>query len=50
MTEWFIQHIPASIVGKAVYFAFAIGFAFFFVSIAIGCTAFALWLRDRMRE
>jgi len=50
MIEFFIQHIPANLVGKMVFVGFAIGFVFFFVAIAIGCTAFALWLRDRMRE
>lgn len=48
--DFIIEHIPASVVGKIVWVGFAAGFFIFFAAILVGCTAFALWLRDEMRE
>ena len=45
-----IEHIPSHVVGKIVWVGFVVGFLIFFAAILIGCTAFALWLRDEMRE
>jgi hypothetical protein len=45
-----IEHIPADVIGKLVWVGFAAGFLIFFVSILIACTAFALWLKDKLRE
>ena len=45
-----IEHIPAHVIGKLVWVGFVAGFLIFFVAILIACTAFALWLKDKLRE
>jgi hypothetical protein len=45
-----IEHIPAHIIGKLVWIGFTAVFLFFLATIFVACTAFALWLKDKLRE
>jgi hypothetical protein len=48
--NFLIENIPASLVAKLVYVGFAVGFAMLLLAVLVACTAFALWLKDRLRE
>jgi len=48
--NFLIEYIPASLFAKLVYVGFAVGFVMLLLTVLVACTAFALWLKDKLRE